>query len=372
MYFLVALLVTIGLLGALSAITVIRRDGAPPESSGSRGPAAVAPPAAVGAGRSYVVSPRGSDDADGSSERPWRTLGHSLERLRAGDTLLVTAGDYAERVDPVLAPGRPDARITVQGEAGARPVVKGLVRLRDPNYWTVRGLEFTWGGGDFDDHMVKVEGGTGWVLEQLRIHGSRSRAGLLIAASRNGPPLDYTLRDSAIWDSRAAANLYLNPSLGSRGGLIERNLFFGSPTENIKIGFGGSCKAQDNPLFGAADVLVRNNTLYDAEQPLTVAEPADRITVTGNIVARGRRGFLLRLDGECGNLGDDIRVSDNLGWVADRWCEDFNSPVTCGDVNGGGIVFPRNPRFNSTDVDGFVPKDRVAMGYGHRARETSP
>lgn len=362
----VVLLGTVGLVATLVALTAAggdRREPVPADSV----PADSVPADAAAAGRRYAVSPAGTDDADGSTTRPWRTLGHALERLRPGDTLVVGAGTYEEDLDPDLTSGRPDARITVTGEDGAWPVVKGLVRLRDPDYWTVRGLELTWGGGGFDDHMVKVVSGTGWVLERLRIHGSRSRAGLLIAGStEDGPPRDYTLRDSVVWDSRRASNVYLNPGLGSSGGLVENNLFFGSPTENIKIGFGGGCDDQDNPLFGAAGVVVRGNTMYDAEQPVTVAEPAERVTVTGNLVGGGRRGFLIRVDGECGNLGDGIEVRDNLGWAADRWCEDFDSPVTCQDVDAGGNVFPRDPRLDSTRLGGFVPRDPVAARYGYR------
>jgi hypothetical protein len=218
--------------------------------------------------------------------------------------------------------------------------------------------------------MVKVSGGRGWVLERLRIHGSQSRAGLLIAKSVDGgAPQDYVLRDSAVYDSKKGANLYLNPGLDSRGGLIERNLFFDSPTENLKVGYGGSCDDLDDDLFGARDVVVRNNTMSDADQPLTVAEPAADIEVYGNIVTSSRREALIRLDGQCGELGDDIRLYDNLGADADRWCREADSNVTCDEADEGGNLFPVDPDFDDEDVDGFRPQDPVAREYGRYAPE---
>ena len=352
---------------ALLAVLVLSAcdgsDGTPPRTAASASASASAPAAADA---TRFVSADGDDDAAGTAQAPWRTLGHALEELRPGDVLDVDTGTYDADLEPRLTPGTAKQRITVRGRPGA--VVKGLVRLNQPDYWTFEGLEFTWGGGSFDEHMVKVAGGTGWVLDGLRIHDSRSRAGLLIAKSvRGGAPHDYVLRNSAVYDSKRGANVYLNPGLDATGGLIERNLLFGSPTENIKIGFGGSCKDQEDPLFGAAGVIVRNNTLYDAEQPLTIAEPARGIDVYGNLIVRSRGVAVVRLDGECGNLSQRIRVHDNLGADAERFCEDGHSPLTCKDADGGGNVFHRSADFDGTGPDAFRPRDRTAQQYGRYA-----
>lgn len=331
------------------------------------GPGPGSPPSSVESVR--FVAPSGSDKGAGTEQDPWRTLEFALEQMRAGQTLYVRGGTYDEDVEPDLARGTRTSRIVVRNAPGERAVVKGIVRLNDPDYWTVFGLEFIWGGGSYDEHMVKVSSGTGWIVDSVSIHGSRSRAGLLIAGSRvHGPPRDYTLRNSAVYDSRRASNLYLNPGLDGTGGLIEHNLFFGSPTENVKIGFGGDCRQQKNELFGAANVVFRYNTLYDGWQPMAIAEPANRIEVHGNIIGKSGRDALIRLDGTCDNLGRSIVVRDNLGFGARRWCQQYSSPVTCQQVDKGGNVFPRDPRFDSIGPGGFRPQDRLAQRYGRYAQ----
>ena len=354
--------------GGLAAVLVLAAYLTQPPPKGANATSPLPSGSARPVAFEYHVAPDGSDRATGSASEPWASLSFALEQLRPGDTLLVHGGTYREDLNPRIVAGTPNARITVRGAAGERPVVKGLVRLQDPDHWTIENLGFSWGGGDFDDHMVKVSSGTGWVLDGIRVHGSKSRAGLLIAASsEDGSPQDYTLRNSVVSDSQRGANLYLNPGLDSRGGLIEHNIFTGSPTENLKVGYGGDCGDQSDPLNGAADITVRNNTLFDGGQPLTVAEPADRITVTGNIIGRGRRGMLLRLDGQCGNLGSDITVWNNLGYDADRWCEEFDSPLRCREVDGGGNLFPHDPRFDTEEVNGFQPQDPIAAQFGRFA-----
>lgn len=363
-----ALLLLLALVGgALVLARFALADGTVPEEAPA--PAQKSPTPLAPAGDARFVAPSGDDDAAGSRSAPWRTLAAALPRLKAGQTLYLREGRYRGPQDARLAPGRAGARIEVRSYPGERAVVRGLTRFEDPDFWTISDLEFTWSGGDFDDHMVKVSGGTGWVLDGLRIHGSRSRAGLLIAASPTaGPPHDYTLRNSSVYESRRASNLYLNPGLAATNGLIEHNIFFGSPTENVKIGYGGTCSDQGNPLFGAADITFRYNTLYDGWQPLTIAEPARGISVYRNIIGHSTRGALLRLDGQCGKLRQPLEVRDNLGFDATTWCEEFASPLKCDDL-AGPVTFPRDPAFDTRGPDGFRPSDPVARAFGRYAEE---
>jgi hypothetical protein len=45
-------------------------------------------------GRTRHVAPSGSDAANGSSAAPWLTLQHAADSVRAGDTIIVSAGAY--------------------------------------------------------------------------------------------------------------------------------------------------------------------------------------------------------------------------------------------------------------------------------------
>jgi hypothetical protein len=68
------------------------------------------------------VSPRGSDDDPGSLDRPWRTIGHAVSRLRPGDTLFLRGGTYLER-PTVEVSGTAAAPITVQSYPGETAVI---------------------------------------------------------------------------------------------------------------------------------------------------------------------------------------------------------------------------------------------------------
>src|SRR5690349_16754368 len=45
--------------------------------------------------RDYYVSPAGSDEDDGSQQRPWQTIQHATAVAKAGATVHVAAGNYS-------------------------------------------------------------------------------------------------------------------------------------------------------------------------------------------------------------------------------------------------------------------------------------
>src|SRR5438034_10559155 len=55
-------------------------------------------------GFTYYVAPTGSDSNPGTSAAPWRTIQKAANTLNGGDTVIVNAGTYNERVQ-VLTPG---------------------------------------------------------------------------------------------------------------------------------------------------------------------------------------------------------------------------------------------------------------------------
>ncbi len=103
---------------------------------------ATAAPAAV-----YCVATNGSDTNPGTAAQPWRTITKAANTLRAGDTVYVKAGTYAERVVP-KNPGRAGAwitytpyrkdRVTIDGATVSVPSWGGLVHVQNQSY-----LEFS-------------------------------------------------------------------------------------------------------------------------------------------------------------------------------------------------------------------------------------
>lgn len=71
-----------------------------------------------------VVSTSGDDTAAGTDEKPMRTIGHAAEMAMPGDTVLVRAGVYRERVSPPRG-GKPGKPITYRGEKLGKVFIRG-------------------------------------------------------------------------------------------------------------------------------------------------------------------------------------------------------------------------------------------------------
>lgn len=77
-------------------------------------------------GMTYVVDgSAGNDKADGSEQRPFKTLARGVKALAPGDTLMVREGVYEEAVKIDLA-GTEAAPILIQAAAGQRVVIKAV------------------------------------------------------------------------------------------------------------------------------------------------------------------------------------------------------------------------------------------------------
>jgi hypothetical protein len=323
-------------------------------------------------GCSLYVSTTGSDDAPGSPAQPWRTIQASLPKLKGGDTLCVRAGIYDEKVTGTVPPGTAASRITVLGvgEDDQFAEIRGGLALVDPDFWTISGLRVTnpSPGGD-EDPLVSIVGGTGWIFERNEVVDG-PYAGVLVGASqRRGPPTDYIIRDNVVHDTRAA-NLYLNPSRFSTGGLVERNIFFDSETENAKLGWGGDegCTGRKFTDFGIGEVTFRYNTLHHAVlAALIIAEPGGLhdVDVYGNLFTE-QPDQLVRYDSVEGCLGDRVTVRHNAGGAAPRFSQDFEDSSENVEHERGN-VFPIDPDYSSTEPDGFLPRNPEAQRFGRYA-----
>jgi hypothetical protein len=316
------------------------------------------------------VATNGSDAAAGTATAPWLTLRSTFSKLKAGDVLCVRSGTYA--APSLTVPrGTAAARITVQPDGNARPVVAGPTSLVDPDYWTIRGLKWTAPGST--TRIVSLLAGTGWVFEDNEVTDG-AYAGLLVGKSTtHGNPHDYAIRRNTIHNT-AASNLYHNPGRESRGGLIERNLFFNSGTQNVKLGWGGTgaCSGTNYSTYGIGEVTVRYNTMHNAKQPFTVAEAGGELPVKvyRNLITGGTRGFAVRLHNTEGCLKDKVDIFDNLGFASKKFVEDYgHAPAIMSKLRTN--VFPSDPLYDSTSVNGFRPQSETAKPFGRYAPESS-
>ena len=88
------------------------------------------------------VATTGSDSADGSSDRPLRTISRAADLAMAGDTVVVHEGVYREWVRPRRGGLSDRRRITYEAAPGEHVVIKGSEQVTgwqpvDGSVWTV-------------------------------------------------------------------------------------------------------------------------------------------------------------------------------------------------------------------------------------------
>lgn len=306
-------------------------------------------------GTTYYVAPSGSDAAAGTAEAPFRTVEHGLRALAAGDLLLVRQGTYNERItSPPIASGSAAEPIQVRAYPGEKPVVSGLLWLKNASYWHISGLNVTWSpSNSSSEHMVKFTNGTGWVYSDSEVWGARSYAAILVA----GTASQWTITGNHVHDTYPANGtnqdhlIYANAGTG--GGVIERNLLVGSANGRaVKIG-------PSSPSSGVVEnVTVRYNTMYGNTGPSNVqlAWGSSNNEIYGNILVRPapNRSNVTAFE----LTGSDNIVHDNLGWETPRIAD-----AVPGIVDGGGNL-TADPQFVGEDL---VPQSSTAQAYGHLA-----
>lgn len=309
--------------------------------------------------RRLEVSPSGDDGASGRPGDPFGTLKYALEQLRPGDELVVRGGDYREKVDLQVTPGTEQAPIRVVAAPGERPVLKGLLWLRQPTWWQIRGLNVTWDTKNHkDDHMVKITDGTDWTLADAELWGARSFAALLVS----GHPERFTLTGLYVHDTKKTNDdnqdhlVYLN--CGTGGGVLERSLLVGSPNGRaVKIG------PPDKYGDPVGNVVVRFNTMVDNRGPSNVQLSYDTsgVVLERNIMVGSGDGQPSVTAFELS--GGSNTVTDNVTW-------DSTASVELGvsrlDDAGGNRKL--DPQLSGPDGPRpYEPQNPQAQQYGRWA-----
>lgn len=107
------------------------------------------PPEAFASGAVFYVAPGGNDADPGTQAQPWRTVGKAAATLQPGETVLLRAGTYHERVvaersgtagAPITYAAYPGEIATIDGTGIELPQWTGLLDISGRDHITVRGL----------------------------------------------------------------------------------------------------------------------------------------------------------------------------------------------------------------------------------------
>jgi hypothetical protein len=147
---------------------------------------------AVASGATYYVAPDGYDSNPGTLDLPWRTIGHALKQLYAGDTLYIRGGTYASPSGGwyLIHSGTADQPITITNQPGEQVVVK----VNEVGIWYSPFVCNSEGSGQKADH-VRLMGSD--VSPRTLSNGLTSSKGIVI----QGPDSGYTEAAGVrIWD----------------------------------------------------------------------------------------------------------------------------------------------------------------------------
>ena len=167
----------------------------------------------------YYVGPNGSDSNPGTQSRPWKTIQKAANVMVGGDTVIVQAGSYAERVK-VTRSGSAGLPITFQ--ASGEVTMRGFTVIA--NYISIEGFEITnTPDNDTDGRGIYVEGSY-CDLENNYIHYA-TRGGILLYVE---PGNNAQTRNCTVKNNRLYRNSQNGIEVMGQDHLIEGNEIWGT------------------------------------------------------------------------------------------------------------------------------------------------
>jgi nitrous oxidase accessory protein NosD len=314
--------------------------------------------------REWFVSPSGNDTAQGTRQKPLRTISKALTLVGPGEIVRVQAGTYTEKLelDTRVKAGTAAAPITLSGEGNPKlvPTSSGwfMVHVQRP-HWRIEGFELdvrgqrqvavTFSGdtegtvlannhlhhGAFGSGISTDSGARGVTIQDNHIHhfarGSDDSHGVVIAPTSR----DITVRGNDIHDNSGDSVQCLGPegfsnNAPARGVLIEDNRMYNNRENAVDIktchdvtvrgnrmhGFAKSSTSRGEALvvhYSAKNILVEDNDISNAS--LGVAVGGNRVGAppTNVSIRRNRIHGLKTPEGSAIRIenGSDVRVLHN-------------------------------------------------------------
>lgn len=279
--------------------------------------------------RTVYVSPTGNDTAAGTAAAPWKTLQFAANQAKAGDLIVVKAGNYAGF--NMTKSGTATNRIIWRAEAGA--VINSPLSLSGNlyginasgvSYVTIEGFTFApqssqgewyaairmggtpdnWAKGNIirnnvaqmrvvnqattpDKYGIYSSWQDGIVVENNKVSGGYNSGIYTANSSKN-----YIIRNNEVFDV-GGNGIHNNGDLGAGApGIIYNALIEGNVIHNVGFGIGGQAISCD----GVQDSRIQNNLIYEAHAKgislyaQDAAEGCKRTLVFNNTVVTTAKG----------------------------------------------------------------------------------
>jgi len=203
----------------------------------------------------YYVSTTGSDSNSGTSTaKPWRTIQKAANTMVAGDTVIVLAGNYSERVT-VSRSGSANAPITFQSDGGVS--MNGFV-LNNASYITIRGFYITDTPNSWTGYGIYVVGSNN-LIEDNHIYYA-TRGGISIFASIGA---ENGTTNNIVRNNRLERNAMDGIEVYGRNNLIEGNEIWATIQSHPKWTPAPSYADADGIRFFGSGHIIRSNYIHD-------------------------------------------------------------------------------------------------------------
>lgn len=252
-----------------------------PEPAGRPQDTRVLPDSQGGSGgATYYVGQAGCSDAGpGGSATPFCSFGTAIDRLGPGDTLVIMAGTYFERLMAEGLAGTRDAPIVIRGEERNATVLDGgcpsfpcSIYDVDEDEW--RGL-VEW--GDVEG-MVNIAESSYLTLSDLTVRN-------VIAAGVNVNGGAGTLLENVVIDGTGNAGLLLEQTSGltvAHNDVGRAQLGFRDYEGNVQVGYHEALS-----VVGVSQFVVTENYVHDTpKEGIDVKESSTNGQVRDNFVER--------------------------------------------------------------------------------------
>lgn len=292
-------------------------------------------------GKSYYVSPAGSDNHAGTLEGPFRTIQKGCNALGPGDTLYIKAGEYNEKIT-INASGTQDAYITIQPFMEDKVILNGegiqdindMIYINNKSYIRIKGLELCNSRDGDTPTGIMVEGyGNGIEILNNKIYAVESSDdahGIAVYGTNGLKPIqDIVIDGNEVYNCKLGSSEAVVVNGNVEGFRISSNAIHDNDNIGIDcIGFEGTApendqarsglitgnkvyniSSMDNPEYegdacaggiyvdGGKDVVIEKNTVYSCDIGIEVASEhynraATNITVRSNLIySCGLYGF---------------------------------------------------------------------------------
>jgi nitrous oxidase accessory protein NosD len=288
---------------------------APPASPTPPPPAAPPPPPPPEFSRILWVSPGGSDAAEGSKERPFRTVAKALSQVRPGEAVFLQSGTYAERLRLDERGGVAGSLLTIEAAPGATPVFKGGTGSSTPMidvrgaYWRVEGLTVDVAGDKAFAVLWRGKGAHHGILRRCVLKNGTEGAGVDI----------YNFASDVLVENNQIHHFQKAGGGDSHGVCVEttaRNVVVRGNDIHHNSGDGVQCLGPEGgatePGTPFDNLLVEDNELHENQENGADIKTCTRVTLRRNSIWGHHRTATSAGEGVVVHLSArDVTLEDN-------------------------------------------------------------